>query len=61
MKFTIIVSLPYICNILNFGPVVLENKMLRHNDGSQVIAIGTGNLSDSGDLIIVGTLENMRG
>ena len=46
-----LVSLPYRCyisNLVNIGPVVLEKKMLTHDDGRQPIAIG--HLSDSGDL-----------
>ena len=45
MKFTILVSFPYRCyipvpNLVKIGPVILEEKMLTHDDERQPIAIG---------------------
>ena len=54
MKFTILVSFPYRCyipNLVKIGPVILEEKMLTHDDERQPIAIG--HPSYSGNLIYV--------
>ena len=54
MKFTILLSFPYRCyipNLVKFGPVILEEKMLTHDDERQPIA--TGHPSYSGNLIYV--------
>ena len=49
--YNFFVSLPdtwYTPNLVKISPVVLDKKMLTHDDGRKPIAIG--HLSDSGDL-----------
>ena len=58
-KIKFLVSLPYRCyisNLVKIGPVVLEKKMLTHDNWRQPIAIG--HLSDSGDLQIFNNKMN---